>query len=123
MKYMQGPPRFPLLVDSGTRLYCLTGDKKTDIDLQHEIFQGKNLYPAIDSSATAYGYIPEADILSFYPLPELKTKKNLIELYNARRKDGAELYQPASLSNKRFGTIVKEIAELVLKQSKLRPSV
>lgn len=117
MKYMQGPPKFPLLVDSGTRLYCLTGNQNTDIDLQQVKFAGKDMYPAIDSSATVYGYLPEIDVLSFYPLPELQTKKKLIELYNLRREEGSEPYNPKSLSNKRFGDIVIEISALILEQT------
>ena len=115
---MQCPPKFPLLVDSGTRLYCLTGNENTDIDLQQVKFEGKDLYPAIDSSATVYGYLPKVDVLSFYPLPELETKKKLIELYNLRREEGSEPYNPKSLSNKRFGAIVIEIAALILEKSK-----
>lgn len=116
MKFIPAPPIYPLIVDSGTRLYCLTGNEKTDIDLQREPFQGKDLYPAIDSEATVYGYMHSADILSFFPLKEMETKRDLINLYNTRRVEGSKPYNPKSLSNKRFSAIVKDIAELLLSQ-------
>ena len=103
---MQGPPKFPLLVDSGTKLYCLTGNQNTDIDLQQVKFAGKDMYPAIDSSATVYGYLPEVDMLSFYPLPELQTKKKLIELYNLRREEGSKGPSLTILSNSAVSVLV-----------------
>lgn len=75
MKYILRAPKPPILIDSGERLYCITGDAKNDIDLKQEKLTGKRTYHAIDSSGESFSYTPEYDAMSPLSIKEQNTKK------------------------------------------------
>lgn len=117
MNYILRSPRLPLLIDSGTRLYCITGDDEIDIDLKNELFEEKKLFPAIDKSGESFNYSYEHDTVSPLAIKEQNTKKALIELYNIRRMSGTEEYLVKSISNTKYSKIFADIANLVLQEN------
>ena len=116
MKCFLRAPKLPVLIDSGTRLYLISGDPKTDIDLQKETFKNESSCLAIDVTSEGFAYSQEMDVISPLTLQKQNTKKALIELYNSRRPVGVPEYKGKSLSNKRFDKLFAEIASLVREQ-------
>lgn len=114
MQYILRSPKLPLLIDSGIRLYCVTGNDEIDIDLKIELFEGKNLFPAIDKNGESFSYSYEYDTVSPLAIKKKNTKKALIELYNIRRMSGAEEYLVKSIGNTKYSKIFMDIANLVL---------
>lgn len=74
MYYILRSPKLPLLIDSGRRLYCVTGDDEIDVDLKKELFEGKNLFPAIDKSGESFSYSHEHDTVSPLAIKGQNTK-------------------------------------------------
>lgn len=114
MYFFPVPPVFPLIVDSGEKLYCLTGDSESDIDLQETLSGSESRYLAVDGIGQLYCYLYEEDIMCPDPLKHMSTKREIVDLYNSRRDSSSEEYNPTSLSNKRLISIVADIADLVL---------
>ena len=116
MKYILRSPNLPLLIDSGRRLYCITGDNEIDINLKDEIFE-KKLYPAIDKSGESFSYSYEHDTVSPLTIKEKNTKRALIDLYNFRRREGAAEYSAKSIGNIKYSKIFMDIAGLTLQEN------
>ncbi len=117
MKYILRSPNLPLLIDSGRRLYCITGDNEIDINLKEEIFEEKKLYTAIDKSGESFSYSHEHDTVSPLTIKEQNTKKALIDLYNFRRREGAAEYSTMSIGNIKYSKIFMDIAGLILQEN------
>ena len=116
MEFFLRAPKFPVLIDSGTRLYLISGNTETDSDLQKETFEDKSSSLAIDVTSEGFAYSQEMDVISPLTLQKQNTKKAFIELYNSRRPVGVPEYKGTSLSNKRFDKLFAEIASLVREQ-------
>lgn len=117
MNYIFRSPKLPLLIDSGTRLYCVTGNDEIDINLKDEIFEEKNEYPAIDKSGESFSYSHEDDTVSPLTIKNKNTKKVLIDLYNSRRMEGVAEYSVKSISNTKYPKLFMDIANLVLQEN------
>ena len=116
MNYILRAPKLPVLIDSGLRLYCVTGDPTKDKDLKEEIFEGDSLHSAIDISGESFSYSHEHDTISPLAIKKQNTKKVLIELYNSRKPEGAAEYSVKSPGNTRYSKIFTDIATLVLEE-------
>lgn len=117
MKYILRAPKPLILIDSGERLYCITGDAERDIVLRQEKLAAKSTYHAIDSTGESFSYTLEYDAMSPLTIKKQNTKKVIIELYNSRRPDGASEYIPKSLSNTKYFKVFTDIAALVLEEN------
>lgn len=113
MNFLFRRPRLPVIIDTGKDLASVKTWAECERRLAMSAFSDKNAKPVID--VTAEGFVLHPDMMTISPLTAKKrwTKREIIELYNRRKKPGSPAYEPRSLGNKRVEAVVSEIVDLL----------
>lgn len=115
-------PRFPVIVLSSKGLTAAR-DRKRLFGLLKEAPQSDSIWDVrvIDVAGCEFWLGTAQRILAPGLGAKKWTKKQLVDLYNARWAPGRDPYSPGSISNSRLGRIVADIAGLLSRNEATQP--
>jgi hypothetical protein len=107
------PPRFPVLLDSGSELIAARTDQHLRAVIKSLNIQDKTERLIIDINADQFHYHPGLDAVSPCLIVGKMTKRSIIDLYNARRGAQSQPLRATSLGSRTLERVVLEAIELV----------
>ncbi len=113
LNYLLRRPRFPILVDVGTKLIWCRNNSHAISRIRKSVFDSDAPHHVIDVSGEGFDIYPGA--LTITPLTFKKrwSKKELIALYNEHSGGTKIEYSDSKLSNRRYEKLFNEIIELL----------
>lgn len=114
VQYQFRKPKFPLLLASDTIVVGAQGNSDVKKWIKKLTFEEKSSYQVIDATAEGWSYYPEYKVITPLSIDKRWTKKKIIDFYNdsIKNEKNKEEYFAKSLSSKKLGAIIEEIAHL-----------
>jgi hypothetical protein len=106
-------PKFPVLLDTGERLFSAMSKAQLEAKVSQLAFSGKEKRDIIDLNAEGFAFYPESEVVA--PVFRIRrwTKGEIIDLYNGRRQSGQPELGKASLGNRSLERVIKEVVQLL----------
>jgi len=113
MQFLFRRPQLPMIIDTGKDLAGARTWAECESRFDMSAFSDNKAKPVIDVSAEGFALHPDMMVISPLTAKKRWTKREIIELYNRRKRLGAPAYEPKSLGNKRVEAVVSEIVDLL----------
>lgn len=113
LNYLLRRPKFPILVDAGTKLIGCRNNSQAISRIRKRLFDSDAPHHVIDVSGEGFDIYPGTMTITPLTFKKRWFKKELIALYN-EHSDGARIeYSDSALGNKRYDRLFNEIIELL----------
>ncbi len=118
MNYIFRLPKFPVILDSGDRLFAANSKAQLERRIERLEIKDERRRDIIDASGEGFAYYPKIETIT----PSIAVRKwkklQIIDLHDARRSENTPAMRRTSLGSRRLEDIVYDAVELLHQSQK-----